>query len=403
MKDKNRLSVDKVQILIIVLSLLFSMTLVGNTWLPDYTATKSYPEVGFTILDSNAKDSEWSPNGEWIAYPRRDPADWYYDVWLIRPDGRDRHCLTCGKQFPQKHNGNVTWHASGNYLVFTAQNKDAEGERLDSIAIPGVGLNCNLWAMTADGAQLWKLTELPTHQYTPQGVIHPQFSYDGTKLFWSQALGEYSSVKGEEWGKWQLAIADFIVEDGVPRLENIKYYRPGSSPRFFESHGWSPDDTKIIFSGNPEDGYHPPNGLDIYTMDVASGALTRLTHTPNDWDEHAHLSPDGSTIAWMSGAELNIEFPVLKFPDWKDYITTELWLMDADGGNQRRVTYFNQPGHPHHDWLGDLTNGSARAVVSDSSWSPDGSQLVFTLAYEAADIKDGLGVFLVLMDVDQFD
>ena len=103
----------------------------------------------------------------------------------------------------------------------------------------------------------------------------------------------------------------------------------------------------------------------------------------------------------MSGAELGIVFPVVKYPDWKDYITTELWMMDSDGGDQRRMTYFNQPGHPHHAWLGELTGGTVRAVVSDSSWSPDGTHLLFTLACEAANSQDGLGVFLVLMDVEK--
>jgi len=354
----------------------------------------------FTILDRNAKDIDWFHSTDLIAYPRRDPVDWYYDVWVIRPDGSDKACLTCGEAFPKKHNGNVTWHPSGKYLVFTAQNEDATGELLDAAAIPGTGLNCNLWIMMADGKQIWQLTEIPTEEKTPQGVIHPQFSHDGKHLFWAQALGKYSPVPGEEWGRWQLAIADFVVKDGVPSLENIRYSQPGPHPRFYESHGWSPDDSLVIFSGNPEEGEHPPNGIDIYTMDATSGDLTRLTHTPADWDEHAHISPDGSTIAWMSGAELEVEFLSVKWPDWKEYITTDLWMMGSDGGNQRRVTYFNQPGHAHHEWLNEKSGVMVvRAVVSDSAWSPDGTQLMFTLAYEAEAEKDGMGSFLVLMNV----
>jgi len=135
-------------------------------------------------------------------------------------------------------------------------------------------------------------------------------------------------------------------------------------------------------------------------MDATSGDLTRLTHTPADWDEHAHISPDGSTIAWMSGAELEVEFLSVKWPDWKEYITTDLWMMGSDGGNQRRVTYFNQPGHAHHEWLNEKSGVMVvRAVVSDSAWSPDGTQLMFTLAYEAEAEKDGMGSFLVLMNV----
>lgn len=84
------------KILFLAASFLFAITLIAWTWLPKHSTT----DLGFTILDGNTKDSEWSPNGEWIAYPRRDPGDWYYDVWLIRPDGSDKHCLTCGDNFP---------------------------------------------------------------------------------------------------------------------------------------------------------------------------------------------------------------------------------------------------------------------------------------------------------------
>ncbi|MBI9047144.1 MAG: PD40 domain-containing protein [Anaerolineaceae bacterium] len=365
-------------------------------------ASDSISTLNFTILDRNAKDIDWLHSTNLIAYPRMDPVDGYYDIWTIRPDGSNKTCLTCGENFPKKHNGNVTWHPSGKYLVFTGQNVDASGELMDALAIPGTGLNCNLWAMSADGEQIWQITNIPTEKETPQGLIHPQFSHDGTQLLWAQALGKYSAVAGEEWGKWQLAIADFILEDGNPVLQNIQYSQPGSHPRFYESHGWSPDDSLIIFSANPEDEQHPPNGIDIYTMDVISTNLTRLTHTPSDWDEHAHINPDGSMIAWMSGAELDVEFHSTKWPDWKEYIATELWLMDLDGGNQHRLTYFNQPGHPHLEWLQEKVGVSIiRTVVSDSAWSPDGTQLIFTLAYEAENEKDGMGTLLIMMDVEK--
>ena len=73
--------------LFLITSFLFAITLIAWRWLPQETNT----DLGFIILDGNAKDSEWSPNGEWIAYPRRDPTDWYYDVWLIQkePKGKD--------------------------------------------------------------------------------------------------------------------------------------------------------------------------------------------------------------------------------------------------------------------------------------------------------------------------
>jgi len=55
--------------------------------------------------------------------------------------------------------------------------------------------------------------------------------------------------------------------------------------------------------GNPITG-QPVNGLDIYELELPTGDTKRLTDTFDDWDEHAHYSPDGKTIMWMSGKEL---------------------------------------------------------------------------------------------------
>ena len=53
--------------------------------------------------------------------------------------------------------------------------------------------------------------------------------------------------------------------------------------------------------------------------------------------------------------------------------------MDSDGSNKQRLTFFNEPGHPHHDEFVDISN---KTIVSDNSWSPDGTELVVLLAYD---------------------
>ena len=57
---------------------------------------------------------------------------------------------------------------------------------------------------------------------------------------------------------------------------------------------------------------------------------------------------------------------------WGLKLKTELWIMDVDGSNKQRLTFFNTRGHSHY--MGKVT-------VSDSSWSPDGSALAITIAY----------------------
>ncbi len=343
---------------------------------------EAYPEMGITLIDEWVADVDWMRDGEWIAYTKRNPKDWYMDIWKIRPDGSEAQCLTCYPGAPQKHSGSVTWHPSGNYIVFTAANEDVRTKKAEELATPGVGLNTNLWAMTPDGKQFWKLTDYTTDYRKPRGAIHPQFSRDGKRLFWAGPVGKYDIRKGYEWGEWALFIADFVLQDGKPALRNIQQFQPGAQKSFYESHDWSPDDRKVLFTANLQQG-QSVNELDIYAYDLLTGELKNLTNTYKDWDEHAHYSPDGTKILWMSGAELNVKFRNVYGLNWAKDVKTELWIAEQDGRNARRLTYFNQKGHSDWQWFQKNIFPTKRVVVSDSSFSPDEKKAVVCLAYEA--------------------
>lgn len=218
---------------------------------------------------------------------------------------------------------------------------------------PGSGWLNNLWLMDANGQRFYQLTKVG-HQ---GGVLHPHFSHDGKKLLWAERLG-----KGEEiFGEWALKVADFITSGDVPHLEDIKTYQPAlEKHRFYESHGFSLDGSKIIFSGNPEAG-QKEYGFDIYVFDLTSQKVVKITDTPNEWDEHAILSPDGKKIVWMSSQGIeNPHFSKVK---------TDFWIMNSDGSNKQRLTYFNDPYAPEYMPI------AGGVVAADSSFSPDGKKI----------------------------
>ena len=165
--------------------------------------------------------------------------------------------------------------------------------------------------------------------------------------------------------------SDFhVTKKGKPYLVNIRTFTPGLQKKWYESHGFSPDDKKIIFSGSLMRG-QDDTGMDIYTLDLETGKLGRLTHTFSQWDEHAHYSPDGNKIIWISS--------VNKFDpqNWRKTMKTEYFIMNAKGANKHQLTYFNTPGHPHYR----IFNGS-RVVCADSAWNSDGNKIMASIAVD---------------------
>ncbi len=335
-----------------------------------------------TLVEKRVKTLDWSHKNNKIVFERYG-LDGYVDIFVMNPDGSEEKSLTSGKPgCPQKSNGNSAWHPSADYIVFTAE-KETNPKELARWAIPGSGVNCDLWLMTSDGEKFYQLTDYPLNT---RAVIHPHFSHDGTKLFWAERLGR---SEGSSWGEWALKIADFVIAD-KPYLKNIKTYQPGQNHYFYESHAFTRDDQKILFCANAEG--QSDVGFDIYEMDLATQKLTNLTTTPNDWDEHAHYSPDGKKIAWMSSTGFNLVFKSVEGQEWAKYLKTELWLMNADGSNKQRLTYFNDPGHPEY-------MGGQRVIVSDITWSPDGKKIAALVAYGDTTGFDGLQSKIVLIEL----
>ena len=162
------------------------------------------------------------------------------------------------------------------------------------------------------------------------------------------------------YGEWVIKIANFSVTSGVPRIDNAVTLQPGVQKLFYETHGFTPDDSAIIFSGNLEAG-QSEYAIDIYRMTLATGEVANLTTTTDQWDEHAHISPSGRHIVWMSSLETGR-------PINPAQLRTDYWIMRSDGTGKTRITFFNRPGHTHA-----LSEGG---IGGDLAWSPYGTRLV---------------------------
>jgi len=126
---------------------------------------------------------------------------------------------------------------------------------------------------------------------------------------------------------------------------------------------WSPDGSQIAYasrgalngSDNPNAGQN--DNIWVSTADgLTQTPLTRVTSGGADSFD-PHYSPDGTQIAYVSTRALDgsdlFNQPAL---------TTNIWLMNADGTNQRHLTAMTASNA-----------GTARPI----SWSPDSTRLVF--------------------------
>lgn len=304
-------------------------------------------EVTYLVHDNGGR-VDWLEKNLTLACDLLDH-DGYCKVWTMDQNGGNRKCLsTVNSSLPHDHHGNPAWHPSGDYLVMQCGDPALRDPQVGAttyltVTNPGAGYHNNLWLITADASRAWQLTAVGKNG----GVLHPHFSPDGSRLIWA----EMTSPGPRPFGTWEMKLAEFSMRGGEPALGNVTVLRPGGL-EFYETHGFSPDGSTLVFTGMKAGG--TPWDLDIYTCDLAGGSLKILTDpTERQWDEHAHFTPDGRSITWMSSAGINQQYGDA------EQLMTDYWMMDADGSGKRRVTFFNQSGSPEY-----VAGGVAAADLS---------------------------------------
>jgi TolB protein len=210
------------------------------------------------------------------------------------------------------------------------------------------------YVMRIDGSALRRISD--GRGKTTCGWFFP----GGKKLFFASTTAHDSSCppkpdpsKGYVWPLDRYDI--YTVNRDGTNMRRLTHYDVYTAEGVL-----SPDGKKIVFT-SLKDG-----DLEIYTMNANGSDVRRLTNTPG-YDGGAWWSPDGKEIVYRANhptdsAEL-AAYRGLLAQRLVRPAKVELYIMNADGSNQRQITH-----------LGGANFGP--------SWTPDGKRIIFASNYK---------------------
>jgi len=221
----------------------------------------------------------YSPDGERIVLMSFESED-KAAIWMMNADGSGLKRMTSENSY----NADPHWSPDGRRIVFSSK-RDGDEE---------------IYIMRADGSNARRLTDRPGKDATP--VISP----DGTKIVYASKRGPYHDL-------WLMDI------DG----SNARALTKNRDQTLYPC--WSPDGNLICYYSVHRLGRDVAPQLkfmsELHTVNVETGEITRLTKTGR-FKYHPTYSPDGSRIAFT----------------WNRTRTNEIWVMNADGTQPRRLT-----------------------------------------------------------------
>lgn len=263
-------------------------------------------------------------------------------VWIMSADGTRNRFLIEGS--------NVIWSPTGDRIAYTATGEPK-------------GSQIFVRWMDAEGS----VSQITRVDKAPTGIA---WSPDGTQIAFTMLVEDKQSwpikmPKAPAGAKWT----------ETPRIvERLNYRRDGqgfveegdrhifvvpatggtprqitSGPHDHNGVEWTPDGKKIVFSGlRVEDSEYQWRESEIYSVDVASGAIAQLTKRKGP-DNGPVVSPDGTKVAYTGY-------------DWtKDtWVDAKLYVMNIDGSSPR------------------LVSGAWDRAPSNLTWASDGNSIYFT-------------------------
>jgi dipeptidyl aminopeptidase/acylaminoacyl peptidase len=309
---------------VLSVALLTSLTFaIAQTPAPSRT-----PTIDQSLEMHSVSSPRISPDGRRVVYEQT-RTDWEAnafetDLWIADTATGEAHRLTT---VGEESNNDANWSPDGKWIAFVSSRpgplaKSPKDKR-------------QLYIIPADGGEAQQLTKME------KGVEGYDWAPDSKRIAISAEAPESKAMKDrkEYFGDYDVIHADYEMTHlwlvDLPVTDAAGNTPEPAEPKLLTKEDtftvggfkFSPDGTRIAFSAQRDPDLISSFSSDIYTVNVADGAVKKIVDTPGP-DSDPHWSPDGTQIAYGTSNGAQYFF----------FMNQRIAVVPSNGGTPRVLT-----------------------------------------------------------------